>query len=69
MDDDMTAQYLACGVCLLNVDMKLKGAGQENGNSVAKLTYGGRQYHAPCANLWINCVDSTLPALKLPELL
>ena len=69
MSDDTTAQYLACGVCLLSVDMKMKGGGQENGNSVAKLTYGGRQYHSACANLWINCVDSTLPALKLPELL
>ena len=40
MSDDTTSQYLACGVCLLSVDMKLKGGGQENGNTVAKLTYG-----------------------------
>lgn len=26
------------------------------------LEYGGHVYHAPCANLWLNCVDRTLPA-------
>lgn len=67
LDDDTSSQYKACGVCLLDVDMKLRGVDSDNDN--AKLTYGGRQYHAPCANFWINCVDSTLPALKLPELL
>ncbi|KAL4224149.1 hypothetical protein ACF0H5_017602 [Mactra antiquata] len=65
--DDTSLQYLACGVCLLNVEMKMSNTDIDNVN--AKLTYGGRQYHASCANFWINCVDSTLPALKLPELL
>lgn len=67
LDDDTSTQYRACGVCLLDVDMKVRGVDLDTDN--AKLTYGGRQYHAPCANFWINCVDSTLPALKLPELL
>lgn len=65
--DDSETQYKACGVCLLDVEMKMKGLNLDNAN--AKLTYGGRQYHAPCANFWINCVDSTLPALRLPELI
>ncbi|XP_067650665.1 synergin gamma-like isoform X1 [Haliotis asinina] len=65
--DSEVAQHSACGVCLLDVDARSK-AFQQN-EETAKLTYGGRQYHAPCANFWINCVDSTLPALKLPELL
>ncbi|XP_071110758.1 synergin gamma-like isoform X2 [Haliotis cracherodii] len=65
--DSDVAQHSACGVCLLDVDARCKSFQQNE--EIAKLTYGGRQYHAPCANFWINCVDSTLPALKLPELL
>ncbi|XP_041349229.1 synergin gamma-like isoform X2 [Gigantopelta aegis] len=61
------SQEKSCGVCLLNVDVKDRSLADENG--VVKLMYGGRQYHAPCANFWVNCVDSTLPALRLPELL
>lgn len=34
-----------------------------------KLTYGGHQYHASCANFWINCVEPKPPALILPDLL
>lgn len=39
----------ACGVC---------GSPASRG----VLEYGGHVYHAPCANLWLNCVDRTLPA-------
>ncbi|XP_074640380.1 synergin gamma-like isoform X2 [Tubulanus polymorphus] len=60
-------QHRACGVCLLNVDSRSKAFDREMDKH--KLTYGGRQYHVTCANFWINCVDSTLPALRLPELL
>ncbi|XP_069135584.1 synergin gamma-like isoform X2 [Argopecten irradians] len=65
--DDSLSQRKACGVCLLNVDVQSKNFSREE--DCPKLTYGGRQYHAACANFWVNCVDSTLPALKLPELL
>ncbi|XP_061179675.1 synergin gamma-like isoform X2 [Saccostrea echinata] len=65
--DDQVAQFQACGVCLLDVDATCKDFGSEE--QCAKLTYGGRQYHAVCANLWVNLVDSMLPALRLPELL
>ncbi|XP_076330545.1 synergin gamma-like [Tachypleus tridentatus] len=57
----------ACGVCLLNVEGRSKAFDVEQDSY--KLMYGGRQYHAACANLWVNCVDSLLPALPLPHLL
>lgn len=65
--DDQVAQFRACGVCLLDVEATCQDFVSEE--QCAKLTYGGRQYHAVCANLWVNCVDSMLPALRLPELL
>uniref|UniRef100_A0A8C9IMI4 Synergin gamma n=1 Tax=Piliocolobus tephrosceles TaxID=591936 RepID=A0A8C9IMI4_9PRIM len=34
-----------------------------------KLAYGGHQYHASCANFWINCVEPKPPGLVLPDLL
>ncbi|XP_029699396.1 synergin gamma isoform X3 [Takifugu rubripes] len=34
-----------------------------------KLLYGGHQYHASCANFWINCVEPKPPGLILPDLL
>ncbi|XP_060743582.1 synergin gamma isoform X5 [Tachysurus vachellii] len=34
-----------------------------------KLTYGGHQYHASCANFWINRVEPKPPGLILPDLL
>ncbi|KAK7087724.1 hypothetical protein V1264_021736 [Littorina saxatilis] len=64
--DIPAAQQKACGVCLLDVDSTSRNS---SGEETPKLAYGGRQYHAPCANFWVNCVDSMLPALKLPELL
>ena len=50
-----------CGVCLLDVDV--------GGEGERKLSYGGREYHAVCANFWVNCVEQILPSLKVPELL
>ncbi|XP_069766535.1 synergin gamma isoform X9 [Narcine bancroftii] len=72
------AKELACGVCLLNVDSRSKN--EENVedhpkhafNSESdnfKLSYGGHQYHASCANFWINCVEPKPPGLILPDLL
>ncbi|XP_071486796.1 synergin gamma-like [Diadema antillarum] len=57
----------ACGVCLLNVDSRSKAFDRSEDSH--KLSYGGRQYHATCANLWVNMVDSILPALPLNTLL
>ncbi|XP_036766935.2 synergin gamma isoform X4 [Manis pentadactyla] len=73
------AQELACGVCLLNVDSRSrkeekpeeehpKKAFNSETDSF-KLSYGGHQYHASCANFWINCVEPKPPGLILPDLL
>ncbi|CAH1800369.1 unnamed protein product, partial [Owenia fusiformis] len=64
---DDEADKKACGVCLLNVDSRSKAF--DKANDCHKLTYGGKQYHAPCANFWVNCVDSMLPSLPLPQLI
>ncbi|XP_060704006.1 synergin gamma isoform X5 [Hemiscyllium ocellatum] len=61
------AKDLACGVCLLNVDSRSKAFNSESDNF--KLSYGGHQYHASCANFWINCVEPKPPGLILPDLL
>ncbi|XP_052049809.1 synergin gamma isoform X19 [Apodemus sylvaticus] len=73
------AQELACGVCLLNVDSRSRkeetpaeGQPKKAFNSETdsfKLAYGGHQYHASCANFWINCVEPKPPGLLLPDLL
>ncbi|XP_004412535.1 PREDICTED: synergin gamma isoform X9 [Odobenus rosmarus divergens] len=73
------AQELACGVCLLNVDsrsrVKEKPAEEHPKKAFSsetdgfKLAYGGHQYHASCANFWINCVEPKPPGLILPDLL
>ncbi|XP_077168598.1 synergin gamma isoform X2 [Paroedura picta] len=73
------AQELACGVCLLNVNSRSKKEEKpaeepprEVFNSETdnfKLAYGGHQYHASCANFWINCVEPKPPGLILPDLL
>ncbi|KAM9732642.1 synergin gamma isoform 5-T5 [Menidia menidia] len=74
------AKELACGVCLLNVDARSKN---KDGSAIGrlfkrafnsetdnfKLMYGGHQYHASCANFWINCVEPKPPGLILPDLL
>uniref|UniRef100_A0AAQ5Y472 EH domain-containing protein n=1 Tax=Amphiprion ocellaris TaxID=80972 RepID=A0AAQ5Y472_AMPOC len=61
------AKEVACGVCLLNVDARSKAFNSETDNF--KLLYGGHQYHASCANFWINCVEPKPPGLILPDLL
>nr|XP_032802979.1 synergin gamma isoform X4 [Petromyzon marinus] len=61
------AKQLACGVCLLNVEARSKAFDAELDSY--KLVYGGHQYHASCANFWINCVEPKPPGLSLPELL
>ncbi|XP_028855450.1 synergin gamma isoform X3 [Denticeps clupeoides] len=61
------AKELACGVCLLNVESRSKAFNSETDNF--RLTYGGHQYHASCANFWINCVEPKPPGLVLPDLL
>ncbi|XP_044777422.1 synergin gamma isoform X2 [Neomonachus schauinslandi] len=73
------AQELACGVCLLNVDSRSrkeeKPAEEHPKKAFSsetdgfKLAYGGHQYHASCANFWINCVEPKPPGLILPDLL
>ncbi|XP_078080949.1 synergin gamma isoform X3 [Mustelus asterias] len=72
------AKELACGVCLLNVDSRskeeenLEDHPKQAFNSDSdnfKLSYGGHQYHASCANFWINCVEPKPPGLILPDLL
>ncbi|XP_072557093.1 synergin gamma isoform X3 [Paramormyrops kingsleyae] len=72
------AKELACGVCLLNVDSRSKALTKDSDrrfrafNSETdnfKLLYGGHQYHASCANFWINCVEPKPPGLVLPDLL
>ncbi|XP_007248680.3 synergin gamma isoform X2 [Astyanax mexicanus] len=50
-----------------NSGMKLMAFNSETDNF--KLTYGGHQYHASCANFWINCVEPKPPGLILPDLL
>ncbi|XP_046998921.1 synergin gamma-like isoform X1 [Schistocerca americana] len=44
-----------CGICLT----AMEGG---SGNTSA-LEYGGQLYHAACANLWVNCVECSLPCL------
>ncbi|XP_043910837.1 synergin gamma [Protopterus annectens] len=61
------AKELACGVCLLNVESRSKAFDSEI--DCFKLAYGGHQYHASCANFWINCVEPKPPGLVLPDLL
>ncbi|XP_029111302.1 synergin gamma isoform X9 [Scleropages formosus] len=48
-------------------DKKLRAFNSETDNF--KLLYGGHQYHASCANFWINCVEPKPPGLILPDLL
>ncbi|XP_041734295.2 synergin gamma isoform X2 [Coregonus clupeaformis] len=48
-------------------DRRLRAFNSETDNF--KLPYGGHQYHASCANFWINCVEPKPPGLILPDLL
>uniref|UniRef100_A0A3Q1AZV5 EH domain-containing protein n=1 Tax=Amphiprion ocellaris TaxID=80972 RepID=A0A3Q1AZV5_AMPOC len=74
------AKEVACGVCLLNVDARSKNKEESaigrlfkrafnSETDNFKLLYGGHQYHASCANFWINCVEPKPPGLILPDLL
>ncbi|MBN3325204.1 SYNRG protein, partial [Atractosteus spatula] len=69
------AKELACGVfylCWLPIPASCKEMLTFAFNSETdnfKLTYGGHQYHASCANFWINCVEPKPPGLILPDLL
>ncbi|XP_077942476.1 synergin gamma isoform X7 [Gasterosteus aculeatus] len=74
------AKELACGVCLLNVVARSKRKEESaigrlfkrafnSDTDNFKLLYGGHQYHASCANFWINCVEPKPPGLILPDLL
>ncbi|XP_053278380.1 synergin gamma isoform X3 [Pleuronectes platessa] len=74
------AKELACGVCLLNVDSRSKNKEESTFGRLFKrafnsetdnfrLLYGRHQYHASCANFWINCVEPKPPGLILPDLL
>jgi len=65
-----------CGLCLLDVDWPpscadaaVLSSSSSSSSLLPKLSYGGRQYHAACANFWLNFVDLTLPSLTVPELL
>lgn len=49
-----------CGVCLIDVYI----AKTNNNRNTSQLEYGGHVYHSVCANLWVNCVDSSLPSLS-----
>jgi hypothetical protein len=51
---------MCCGVCLMDVRSNVK---TDSGRNTSQLEYGGHVYHSVCANLWVNCVDSSLPAL------
>ncbi|XP_039266959.2 synergin gamma-like [Styela clava] len=46
----------ACGLCLLST----------SGEWPVGLECGGKLYHAPCANLWLNQVTPILPRLQVP---
>jgi hypothetical protein len=51
---------MCCGVCLTDVSSAAK---TDSSRNTSQLEYGGHVYHSVCANLWVNCVDSSLPAL------
>jgi hypothetical protein len=53
---------VCCGVCLVDVR---SGTKTDSGRNTSHLEYGGQIYHSVCANLWVNCVDSSLPALAV----
>uniref|UniRef100_A0A0K2UMK9 Synergin gammalike [Oreochromis niloticus] n=1 Tax=Lepeophtheirus salmonis TaxID=72036 RepID=A0A0K2UMK9_LEPSM len=52
--------YSHCGICCSYVT-DYSGETAKWNNAFCK--YGSRQYHSSCANLWINCVEITLPDL------
>jgi len=50
-----------CGICLIGTGWR---DGEEEESWRLSLDFGGTLYHLPCANLWLNQVDSNLPALN-----
>jgi len=60
LEGEYTDYSKVCGVCLINT---------KKDDPNALLDYGGKHYHATCANLWINGVDSILPSLSYVSLL
>jgi len=49
-----------CGICLNRVEQEVIA----NDVNTGVITNEGVIYHAGCANFWVNCVDSQLPALS-----
>ncbi|CAG5118080.1 unnamed protein product, partial [Candidula unifasciata] len=68
--DSEGSQNLACGVCLFSVDSTpwITSYCGDDAN-LGKVSLFGCQYHVTCANFWVNCVDQTLPTLKLSNIL
>ena len=57
----------ACGVCLTSLSTFGGENGQNGGTeniNTAHFSCGDIEYHATCANFWINLVDPELPRLK-----
>ncbi|KJE89800.1 hypothetical protein CAOG_01224 [Capsaspora owczarzaki ATCC 30864] len=55
-----------CGLCcgtLTTAPAKPASSSTAAVWSTNVIAWGGKQYHAPCANLWLNQVDGVLPAL------
>ncbi|KAJ9580626.1 hypothetical protein L9F63_024196 [Diploptera punctata] len=61
LDETISETSACCGVCLLDVNIPKTNNNRNN----SQLEYGGHVYHSVCANLWVNCVDSSLPALAI----
>ena len=54
-----------CGICLCAVQPNPKTSflnGGKSGNSHV-IAFNGHEYHAACANFWVNCISSTLLSL------
>ena len=60
LEETGTETTACCGVCLIDVNNT-----KTNNKNTSQLEYGGYIYHSVCANLWVNCVDSSLPALAV----
>lgn len=58
---------IRCDSFMLSLPSSVKAFNSETDNF--KLLYGRQQYHASCANFWINCVEPKPPGLILPDLL
>ena len=58
----------ACGLCLTSLHIFDEKNAQNGvvpeGINAAHFLYGNIEYHATCANFWVNCVDQELPKLN-----